>query len=85
VVEALRGAGVKLPVYGVDALAEALALVKSGDMAGTVLNDAESQAKATFELSAEGTRWQVVNKIVRVPYVGVDSSPYALSSLSHCR
>ncbi|MCU8415072.1 galactose/glucose ABC transporter substrate-binding protein MglB [Vibrio vulnificus] len=80
-VEALRGAGVKLPVYGVDALAEALALVKSGDMAGTVLNDAESQAKATFELSrnladgkqpAEGTRWQVVNKIVRVPYVGVD-------------
>jgi methyl-galactoside transport system substrate-binding protein len=46
-----------------------------------VLNDAESQAKATFELSrnladgkqpAEGTRWQVVNKIVRVPYVGVD-------------
>ncbi|WP_240478397.1 galactose/glucose ABC transporter substrate-binding protein MglB, partial [Vibrio fluvialis] len=65
-IEALRGAGVKLPVYGVDALAEALALVKSGDMAGTVLNDADSQAKATFELArnlaegkapTEGTQW----------------------------
>ncbi|MBV7299460.1 galactose/glucose ABC transporter substrate-binding protein MglB [Enterovibrio paralichthyis] len=80
-VEALRGAGVKLPVYGVDALAEALALVKSGDMAGTVLNDATNQAKATFELSrnlakgkaaAEGTQWVIQNKVVRVPYVGVD-------------
>lgn len=80
-VEALRGAGTKLPVYGVDALAEALALVKSGDMAGTVLNDANNQAKATFELSrnlaegkaaAEGTQWKVDNKVVRVPYVGVD-------------
>ncbi|MCG6451033.1 substrate-binding domain-containing protein, partial [Vibrio parahaemolyticus] len=43
-VEALRGAGAKTPVFGVDALSEALALVKSGDMAGTVLNDADSQA-----------------------------------------
>lgn len=82
-VEALRGAGVKLPVYGVDALAEALALVKSGAMAGTVLNDASAQAKATFELArnlangkapAEGTQWTISNKIVRVPYVGVDKS-----------
>ncbi|AMF94396.1 galactose/glucose ABC transporter substrate-binding protein MglB [Vibrio fluvialis] len=82
-IEALRGAGVKLPVYGVDALAEALALVKSGDMAGTVLNDADSQAKATFELArnlaegkapTEGTQWHIENKVVRVPYVGVDKS-----------
>ncbi|RJX68331.1 galactose/glucose ABC transporter substrate-binding protein MglB [Vibrio sinensis] len=82
-VEALRGAGTKLPVYGVDALAEALALVKSGDMAGTVLNDATNQAKATFELSrnlaegkaaAEGTQWKIDNKVVRVPYVGVERS-----------
>ncbi|WP_428773221.1 galactose/glucose ABC transporter substrate-binding protein MglB [Vibrio sp.] len=82
-IEALRGAGVKLPVFGVDALSEALALIKSGDMAGTVLNDADSQAKATFELARnlangkkaeEGTQWQVNNKVVRVPYVGVDKS-----------
>ncbi|QKU82353.1 galactose/glucose ABC transporter substrate-binding protein MglB [Vibrio cholerae] len=80
-IEALRGAGQKIPVFGVDALAEALALIKSGDMAGTVLNDAQNQAKATFELArnlangkpaAEGTPWTIENKVVRVPYVGVD-------------
>ncbi|MDW6017161.1 galactose/glucose ABC transporter substrate-binding protein MglB [Vibrio plantisponsor] len=82
-IEALRGAGQKIPVFGVDALAEALALVKSGEMAGTVLNDATSQAKATFELArnlaegksaTEGTQWEMKDKIVRVPYVGVDKS-----------
>ena len=70
-----------IPVFGVDALPEALALVKSGGMAGTVLNDANNQAKATFELAknladgkdaAAGTNWKIDNKIVRVPYVGVD-------------
>ncbi|WP_103398186.1 substrate-binding domain-containing protein, partial [Salmonella enterica] len=70
-----------IPVFGVDALPEALALVKSGAMAGTVLNDANNQAKATFDLAknlaegkgaADGTSWKIENKIVRVPYVGVD-------------
>lgn len=70
-----------IPVFGVDALPEALALVKSGAMAGTVLNDANNQAKATFDLAknladgkepAAGTQWKIDNKIVRVPYVGVD-------------
>ncbi|MCG9785958.1 galactose/glucose ABC transporter substrate-binding protein MglB [Vibrio mediterranei] len=82
-VEALKGAGADIPVFGVDALAEALALIKSGEMAGTVLNDADSQAKATFELArnlangkaaTEGTQWELNNKVVRVPYVGVDKS-----------
>ncbi|MGF1696798.1 galactose/glucose ABC transporter substrate-binding protein MglB [Vibrio kyushuensis] len=82
-IESLKAADSDLPVFGVDALSEALALVKSGKMAGTVLNDAGSQAKATFELArnlangkpaAEGTQWEVVNKVVRVAYVGVDKS-----------
>lgn len=81
-VEALKAHGnTKTPVFGVDALPEALAMVKSGAMAGTVLNDASNQAKATFDLAknlaegkapAEGTQWNIVNKVVRVPYVGVD-------------
>lgn len=71
----------KIPVFGVDALPEALALVRQGAMAGTVLNDATNQAKATFELAknlaegkpaAEGTKWEIKDKIVRVPYVAVD-------------
>ncbi|WNN43017.1 MULTISPECIES: galactose/glucose ABC transporter substrate-binding protein MglB [Winslowiella] len=70
-----------IPVFGVDALPEALAMVKSGAMAGTVLNDADNQAKATFEMAknlaagkpaAEGTNYKLENKIVRVPYVAVD-------------
>lgn len=40
-----------IPVFGVDALPEALALVKSGALAGTVLNDANNRAKATFDLA----------------------------------
>ncbi len=83
-VESLKANGKShLPVYGVDALSEALAMVKSGQMAGTVLNDAPNQAKATYQLTrnlaqgkpaAEGTEWNLVDKVVRVPYVGVDKS-----------
>ncbi|GAB2943460.1 galactose/glucose ABC transporter substrate-binding protein MglB [Hafnia psychrotolerans] len=72
-----------IPVFGVDALPEALAMVKSGAMAGTVLNDADNQAKATFDLAknlaegkpaAEGTNWKIENKVVRIAYVPVDKS-----------
>ncbi|MGF1765441.1 galactose/glucose ABC transporter substrate-binding protein MglB [Aliivibrio kagoshimensis] len=83
-VESLKAAGkTDIPVFGVDALSEAIAMVRSGQMAGTVLNDATNQAKATFELTrnlangksaTEGTDWKLVNKVVRVPYVGVDKS-----------
>ena len=83
-IESLKANGkAGLPVFGVDALNEALALVKSGEMAGTVLNDAPNQAKATYELTrnlaegkaaGEGTQWKIENRVVRVPYVGVDKS-----------
>ena len=86
-VEALKAHGnTKTPVFGVDALPEALAMVGNGQMAGTVLNDANNQAKATFDLAknladgkgaADGTSWKIDNKIVRVPYVGVDQSNLA--------
>ncbi|EGK22425.1 galactose-binding transport protein [Shigella flexneri K-227] len=75
-----------IPVFGVDALPEALALVKSGALVGTVLNDANNQAKATFDLAknladgkgaADGTNWKIDNKVVRVPYVGVDKDNLA--------
>ena len=80
-IESLKGAGKKLPVFGVDALAEAIAKIESGEMMGTVLNDAKNQAKATFELAFNlaqgkdaiaGTTWKLVDKAVRVAYVGVD-------------
>jgi methyl-galactoside transport system substrate-binding protein len=83
-IESLKAADKKdVPVFGVDALSEALALVRSGAMVGTVLNDADNQAKAAFEMTRnlangrpaeEGTKWIVINKVVRIPYVGIDKS-----------
>jgi len=83
-IESLKAADKStVPVFGVDALTEALALIKGGEMQGTVLNDANNQAKAAFELAnnlakgkaaGEGTNWTIDNKVVRVPYVGVDKA-----------
>ena len=48
--------------------------------------DANNQAKATFDLAknladgkgaADGTNWKIDNKVVRVPYVGVDKDNLA--------
>jgi methyl-galactoside transport system substrate-binding protein len=89
-VEAMKAHGkTKVPVFGVDALPEALAMVGNGQMAGTVLNDANNQAKATFDLTKNladgkaagaGTQWNIVDKIVRVPYVGVDKDNLSMFS-----
>lgn len=85
-VEALKAAGYfvgdkYMPVVGVDAIPEALDLVKNKQMAGTVLNDAENQGRATLELAVnaalgkdviEGTSWVLdPTRAVRVPYVAV--------------
>lgn len=70
-----------ISVFGVDALLEALALVKFGVLAGIVLNDVNNQAKAIFDLAknlvdgkgaVDGINWKIDNKVVRVFYVGVD-------------
>ncbi len=80
--EAAKSHGKKLPIFGVDALPEVLQLIKSGAIAGTVLNDGVNQAKAVVQLSdnlangkaaGEGTNWKIENRVIRIPYVGVDS------------
>jgi methyl-galactoside transport system substrate-binding protein len=63
VIESLRKAGFFtggrfLPVVGVDATAPALQALAEGTLLGTVLNDAQNQGKATFEIAlalANGT------------------------------
>lgn len=81
--EAAKAHGKKLPIFGVDALPEVLQLIKKGDIAGTVLNDGENQGKAVVQLATnlaagkaagEGTNWKIEQKVVRVPYVGVDAT-----------
>lgn len=79
--EAAKAHGKKLPIFGVDALPEALQLIKKGELAGTVLNDGATQGKAIVELSnnlaqgkaaTEGTKWELKERVLRIPYVGVD-------------
>jgi len=70
-----------MPVVGVDAIPDALAAIKAGELVGSVLNDAANQGKATFDLAYNvamgkdvlaGTTWKLdENKAVRVPYVGI--------------
>ncbi|AUI65722.1 MULTISPECIES: galactose/glucose ABC transporter substrate-binding protein MglB [Glaesserella] len=79
--EAAKAHGKKLPIFGVDALPEVLQLIQKGEIAGTVLNDGVNQGKAVVHLSknlaaekapAEGTKWELKEKVLRIPYVGVD-------------
>ena len=70
-----------VPIYGVDAIPEALDKIKAGKMAGTVLNDAKNQAQALVDSCmnlvngkeiTEGTNWKLDDKkSIRVPYVGI--------------
>lgn len=79
--EAAKSQGKKLPIFGVDALPEALQLIKRGDLAGTVLNDGEKQAQAIFAVlpnliqgkdAGDGNGYEFKQRYLRVPYVGVD-------------
>lgn len=85
-IESLKAAGKALPVFGVDALPEALVKIEAGEMAGTVLNDAKGQANATFLMVAnlaegkaptEGTDLQLDNKIILIPSIGIDKANVA--------
>lgn len=87
-INALKAAGVKLPIYGVDALDQALIHIAEGEMNGTVLNDGVNQARAAIDLAlnaakglnvTDGTSWKVENqttKAVRVPYLPVTPKNY---------
>ncbi|MCM8709485.1 galactose/glucose ABC transporter substrate-binding protein MglB [Clostridium sp. SYSU_GA19001] len=71
-----------MPVFGVDAIPDALAKIKEGKMVGTVLNDAKNQGQATLDLAInaangkdvlDGTKWKLDDKkAVRVPYVKIN-------------
>lgn len=80
-IEALKAANKKIPVFGVDALPEALVKIKNGEMAGTVLNDADGQANATWDMivnlaagkkPTEGTNLKLENKEILIPSIGID-------------
>ncbi|WP_304333896.1 galactose/glucose ABC transporter substrate-binding protein MglB [Conchiformibius steedae] len=81
-VEAMKAQGKILPSFGVDALPEALQMIKAGTLAGTVLNDGDNQAKAVYALAvdlangkdpAQNSEIKLEsNHNIRIPYVGID-------------
>ncbi|WP_245571907.1 galactose/glucose ABC transporter substrate-binding protein MglB [Conchiformibius kuhniae] len=80
-VEAMKAHGKVLPAFGVDALPEAMQMVKAGGLAGTVLNDGENQARAVYALAVDlasgsdpkhNPAVKLEGNNVRIPYVGVD-------------
>ncbi len=88
-INTLKTAGVELPLYGVDALDQALTHIADGEMNGTVLNDGVNQARATVDLAVNaamgksdvtaGTDWKLESdgsKAVRVAYVAVTPENY---------
>jgi methyl-galactoside transport system substrate-binding protein len=90
VIESLRKAGYftgdkYLPVVGVDATAPALQALAEGTLLGSVLNDAQNQGKATFDVAyalATGanptsTSWKITDgKYIWVPYQKVTRDNY---------
>ncbi|MCK5388048.1 MAG: galactose/glucose ABC transporter substrate-binding protein MglB [Candidatus Izimaplasma sp.] len=88
-IQAMTNASYDIPIYGVDALEEALAKIGTGDLNGTVLNDGVNQARATLDLAVnaangvdvlDGTDWvldsETETKAVRVSYVAVTADNY---------
>ncbi len=87
-ITSLKAAGVSIPIYGVDALTQALTHIADGELNGTVLNDGVNQARATLDLAynaatgmdiVAGTSWMIdgpETKAVRVPYVAVTPENY---------
>ena len=80
-IESMKAFGKALPVFGVDALPEALVKIEAGEMAGTVLNDAQGQGKGTWDMvvnlaqgkaATEGTSYQLVEKELLIPSIGID-------------
>ena len=69
-----------LPIYGVDALPEALDLIRKGKLAGTVTNDWRSQSRAIIDFSRllvkgkmpENSQWKLDNRVLRIPAMSID-------------
>lgn len=76
-VAALKEKGIRLPIFGVDGVTDAVQAIKNGDMAGTVLNDFDNQAKTSLRLAANlvagepalsGIEYKMDHRIIQIPY-----------------
>jgi len=87
-IQALDAVSKKIPVYGLDALQQALTMIGDGDLTGTVLHDGQAVARAAIDLAInaalgndilEGTDYELDSsstKAVRIPFVPITYSNY---------
>lgn len=75
-IEALKAAGMVVPVIGVDATAPALDAIAAGDLAGTVLNDSTGQAHTSVDKALALLAGETLEKEYWVPYVKVTPENY---------
>lgn len=75
--KALKAAGLNIPVFGIDAIPQALDMIKTGELAGTVINDADAQAQTCLLAAAnlvhgrpatQGMRHLEEYQTILVPY-----------------
>ena len=69
-----RTVGEDIYLYGVDALEEAVQLIKEGEMSGTVLNDAMGQSHATVDVAIQLLNGEEIQNYYWVDYVMVDKA-----------
>ncbi len=69
-----RTVGEDIYLYGVDALEEAIQLIKDGEMSGTVLNDAIGQSHAAVDVAIKLLKGESIDNYYWVDYVMVDKA-----------
>ena len=58
-----------IKVVGIDAIADALDLVESGEMIGTVYQDAVGQGEGAVEAAVKAVNGEEVEKTTLIPYI----------------
>lgn len=80
-IAALEAKGLSRPVFGVDALPQALQAIRDGKMVATVKQDVEQQAAEAFNLALNlatdtplnaDTDYKIVQHELMVPYIAID-------------
>ena len=69
-----RVVGEDIYLLGVDALAEAIDLIKAGEMTGTVLNDHIGQSHAAVDVAVKLLNGEEIENYYWVDYVKVDKA-----------
>lgn len=74
---ALSEANQKIPVFGIDAIPDSVKLVKKGELAGTVVNDVNTQAETAMQVAinlanhrpaTQGIEYKMEYQTILIPY-----------------